>query len=229
MIESLVTLTAAALADSVNPCGIAALIILLMTLVADKKSHKVIVSGFAFIGGLFLVYFLFGLGVFQFLKISFIAKPLHYIIGLFAVYVGGHSIYNYWKKRNECRVCENDTTIKVPSWGGRFFRIISKDITSLPGSFLLGVFVSFIEIPCTGGPYFFALGYLAERTKLALIPYLLFYNIITFLPLIILVFLIYFRVSNVEQAKKWKEKNLLKLQLIVGIVMIILGVYIIFA
>ena len=71
MAVSLITITVAALADSFNPCGIAALMILLYNLVKTGKSHKILTHGLAFIAGVFVVYFLFGLGAFQFLKLSF--------------------------------------------------------------------------------------------------------------------------------------------------------------
>ncbi len=225
---SIVTITAAALADSVNPCGIAALIILLFTLIETKKSYKILTNGFTFITGAFLVYFLFGLGAFQFLKLSFLAPYLHWMIGLLAIVIGGKSIYDYWQRRDECRVCEDDSTFKVPTWGRGFFAKVIQKMTTLPGAFILGCLVILIEIPCTGGPYFFALGYIAEQgSRLSLIPILLYYNFVTFLPLAILVVLVYFGLITIEQTKKWKQRNLLRLHLITGIVMIGLGLLVI--
>lgn len=227
---SLITITAAALADSVNPCGIAALIILLFTLVENGKSHKVLVNGFAFIVGVFLVYFLFGLGAFQFLRLSFLAPYLHWAVGLLAIVIGIKSIYDYWQKKDDCRVCEDDSTFKVPSWGRSFFAKVIQKMTTIPGAFILGCLVILIEIPCTGGPYFFALGYIAEQgSRLSLIPILLYYNFVTFLPLAILIILVYFGLMTIEQTKKWKARNLLRLQLITGIVMIGLGLLVIFS
>jgi cytochrome c biogenesis protein CcdA len=225
---SLITITAAALADSFNPCGIAALIILLFTLVETKKSHKILTTGFAFIAGVFLVYFLFGLGAFQFLKLSFLAPYLHWTVGLLAIVIGVKSIYDYWQRRDECRVCEDDYTFKVPTWGRGFFAKVIRKMITLPGAFILGGLVILIEIPCTGGPYFFALGYITEQgSRLSLIPILLYYNFVTFLPLMILIVLTYFGFLSIEQTKKWKEKYLLRLQLIAGIVMIGLGLLVI--
>lgn len=230
MSVSLITITAAALADSVNPCGIAALLILLFTLVENKKSSKVLINGFAFIAGVFVVYFLFGLGAFQLIKLSFLAPFLHLAVGLLAIGIGVKSIYDYRKKRDECRVCEDDKTFKVPSWSRSFFSKVIAKMTTLPGAFILGAIVILIEIPCTGGPYFFALGYIAEQgSRLSLIPLLLYYNVITFLPLVILTLLVYFGVSTVEKTRKLKEKYMLRLQLVAGIVMIILGLFVIFS
>jgi cytochrome c biogenesis protein CcdA len=223
---SLITITAAALADSVNPCGIAALVILLLTLLKSGRSKKIIFIGFAYVLGLFLTYFLFGLGLFQFLKLSFLAPFLHWAIGLLALYVGIKYIYDYYRKSSQCVVCESETSYKIPSFLRSIYQKLIKNITTFWGAFILGSLITLIEIPCTGGPYFFALGYIAEQ-KLVLIPILLFYNIITFLPLVILILLIYFGFTNIEKAREWRAKNLIRLQLITGIFMILIGIYMI--
>jgi len=223
---SLITLTAAALADAVNPCGIAALVILLFTLLKSGKSHKVILIGFSYITGLFLAYFAFGLGIFQFLKISFLAPFLHWAIGSIGIYVGLKYIYDFFKKESECVVCETETTFRIFKPLQPIWRILIKDITSVWGAFILGALITLVEIPCTGGPYFFALGYIAQE-KLRLIPYLLFYNLVTFSPLVLIVFALYLGLVTIEKTQKWRRKNLLKLQLIMGWVMVILGIYLI--
>jgi len=223
---SLITITAAALADSVNPCGIAALVILLLTLLKSGRSRKIIFVGLAYVAGLFITYFLFGLGIFQFLKLSFLAPFLHWAIGLLALYIGIKYLYNFFKKSSECVICETETSFKIPSFLRFLYRKLLKDITTFWGAFVLGALIVLIEIPCTGGPYFFALGYIAEK-KLLLIPILLFYNVITFLPLVILILLLYFGFTTIEKARAWRTKNLLKLQLITGIVMILIGLYVI--
>jgi len=223
---SLITITAAALADSVNPCGIAALVILLLTLLKTGRSRKIIFIGLAYVAGLFVAYFLFGLGIFQFLKISFLAPFLHWIIGLIALYIGIKYVYDFFRKNSECVVCETETSFKIPSFLRSIYKKLLKNITTFWGAFILGALIVLIEIPCTGGPYFFALGYIAEQ-KLLLIPILLFYNIITFLPLVLLILLIYFGFTNIEKAREWRAKNLIRLQLIAGIFMILIGIYMI--
>lgn len=226
---SLITITAAALADSVNPCGIAALLILLYSLVESGNSRKVLVNGSAFIAGVFLVYFLFGLGAFQFLKLSFLAPIIHWAVGGLAIVIGIKSIYDYQKKKKECQICDGSQSIKPPKIGKSLFVKVLRKINTVFGAFILGCLVILIEIPCTGGPYFFALGYIVEQgSKLSLIPILLYYNLITFLPLIIITILVCFGFSSIEKTKKWKERNLLRLQLATGIIMIGLGLVVIF-
>jgi cytochrome c biogenesis protein CcdA len=53
------------------------------------------------------------------------------------------------------------------------------------------------------------------------------YNLVFVLPLILITFAIYLGFSNVEKAAEWKKKNIKKLHLIAGIIMLILGLIII--
>jgi cytochrome c biogenesis protein CcdA len=62
---------------------------------------------------------------------------------------------------------------------------------------------------------------------MAAIPVLLLYNLVFVIPLIALTLFIYFGLTNVEKASEWKEKNIKKLHLVAGIVMLALGLIVI--
>ena len=49
------------------------------------------------------------------------------------------------------------------------------------------------------------------------------YNLFFIAPLIMVTFLLYFGMSTTESAGKWKDRNIRKLHLIAGIVMLALG------
>jgi len=92
----------------------------------------------------------------------------------------------------------------------------------------MGFVVCLFELPCTGGPYIFILGLLAERTtQMLAIPILLLYNIFFILPLIIITLLVYAGFTNVEKTTEWKERNIRRLHLIAGTIMLILGVIVV--
>ena len=98
---------------------------------------------------------------------------------------------------------------------------------SAPGAILLGIFVAAVELPCTGGPY------LAITTLLArigfnytVLSYLLLYNFIFVLPLIIILLLVYFGMKT-KDIKKWKQNKRKWMRLFIGIVMLILGILLI--
>lgn len=92
----------------------------------------------------------------------------------------------------------------------------------------MGFVVCLFELPCTGGPYLVILGLLAERmTMFASIPLLLIYNLCFVLPLVVITFMIYFGFANVEKTTEWKERNIRRLHLITGIIMLALGIIIV--
>jgi cytochrome c biogenesis protein CcdA len=102
-------------------------------------------------------------------------------------------------------------------------------VTSPLGAFFAGFVITLFELPCTGGPYFFVIGLLAQSESItSIIPTLLFYNLVFVLPLILIVFAVYFGVSSVEKAEAWKEKNIRVLHLIAGIIMLALGLWVFF-
>jgi cytochrome c biogenesis protein CcdA len=85
--------------------------------------------------------------------------------------------------------------------------------------------VTLFELPCTGGPYIFVLGLLAERTsQITAISVLLVYNFFFVLPLILINIAVFKGYTSIESAGRWKEKNIRLLHLITGIIMFSLGV-----
>jgi len=214
-------ITGAAFVDSINPCAIAVLLILLSTLIVTQNKSRALKSGLFFILALYIAYFLLGVGLLGILHLSGVAKIFHQFIGVLAILVGILNIKDFF-----CYGA-GGFVMEVPrSWRPRLQRLL-KSVTSSLGAFMIGFVVTLFELPCTGGPYIFVLGLLAQNfswTKIILI--LLYYNFIFVLPLILITILIYFGLSTTEKATAWKERNIKLLHLIAGIVMIVLGIWV---
>lgn len=218
-------ITSAALVDSINPCAIAVLLILLATLFMSGRKDKVLKTGFYFILGLFLTYFLFGLGLFSTLKLFQFAKYFHWGVGIFTIFVGLFELKTaIWPPKEAKKVCIGGICTE-DSYASRVIGRITTPLTAL----LAGAVISFIELPCTGGPYFFTLGYLAQNcTWSKIIPILLYYNIIFVLPLVAVTWIIYKGYSSVEKTHKIKQKYLNVINGVAGFVMIALGLWLLF-
>ena len=102
-------------------------------------------------------------------------------------------------------------------------KIIGK-ITSPAGAFIIGFIVTLFLLPCTMGPYVIASGLLSEIGIIAALPWLAYYNLLFILPMIAIVFLIYFGFKEVDEVAGWKERNIKKLHLIAGILLFLVGV-----
>lgn len=97
---------------------------------------------------------------------------------------------------------------------------------SIPTAFLLGALVGLCEFPCTGGPYLMVLGLLHDRsTYSAGLGYLLLYNPIFILPLVIIL-LLASHSSLLQKVREWQQQKRASMRWMGGVVMIALGLFI---
>jgi len=216
-------ITGAALLDSVNPCAIAVLLILLTGLLITPNKVAVLKLGIAFIAGLYLAYYSIGLGALKTLELVGLAPILHKTVGIIAIILGLMSLRDaIWYKKEQCWLCEN----KDPkTLRGKLQKMLGSVATPI-GAFILGLLVTLVELPCTGGPYLFVLGLLSNGVSLlkaGLI--LLYYNLIFILPLVIILCLVYFGLTTIEKTTRWRERSARLFSVLAGIVMTGLGVW----
>jgi len=218
------TLIGAAAVDSINPCTLAILLILLTTLLTAGKKNKILGAGIAFTTAIYISYFLMGLGIYSAVQATGLLHGFYYIIIGIAVIVGVLSIRDYFSYK------PGVLAIEIPMrWRPALKRLIG-NVTSIPGAALVGFFCSLFLLPCSSGPYLVILGLLAKTaTRLAAIPLLLIYNFIFVLPMIILTLLVYFGMTSVEQVSAWREKYIKIIHLISGIIMICLAFLLVYA
>ncbi|AKM82417.1 TPA: hypothetical protein DD449_04985 [Candidatus Berkelbacteria bacterium] len=93
---SWVVITSAALVDSINPCAIAVLLILLGSLLTLKTKRQAVLTGLSFVVGLFVAYFLAGFGLFHALTLVGIAKWFHLVVGILAIIIGLSNVKDYF-------------------------------------------------------------------------------------------------------------------------------------
>lgn len=171
-------LTLAALADSINPCALAVLMILLEGLVLIRKS--IVKVGLSFVFGIFFAYFLIGIGLLSSFTVINNAQIFHLIVAILAILVGISNIKDFfWYGL----LFKTEIPLK---WRPKLGQTIQKATQPLI-AFGIGVIVSFFELPCTGGPYLFALGLLkGEVLTSSTIFSLMYYNLLFVLPLLII-------------------------------------------
>ncbi len=206
----------AALIDSINPCAFGVLIFLLATLLSMGSSKRALKYGMIYVLIIFLVYFFAGIGIMEVL--NKVPSILDYVIigaGIL-IFLGALIEIKdfFWYGKG--------VSLKIPSNMKPKIEKISKKGT-LPAIILLGIIVALVELPCTGGIY---LGILSMITinKLSGISYLLIYNLIFVLPLIVMVFLAYKGIKT-EKIQSWVEHKKGWMRLAAGLVMIGLAFY----
>ena len=214
-------LIGAALVDSINPCEFAVLLILIATILASGNRKRALLSGLAYSVSIFISYFLMGLGLYS--VISSFGTPVVFmkIIGGIAILIGLFNIKDYfWYGKV--------FLMEVPlSWRPKMKSLV-RSITGPLSAFLIGFIVSLFLLPCTSGPYIVILGMLGHsETLLRAIWLLLLYNFIFVLPMIAISIGMYFGM-NVEKAEETRNKNLKVLHLIAGVIMVIMGLFLIY-
>lgn len=208
----------AALIDSVNPCAFSVLIFLLISIAAVSSRRRMILVGGMYIAAVFILYLVSGIGlttVFQWSGFSFILSMIGAAI---AIILGVVNII-------EAAYKEEGFALAISASGKNIIENFIRGVT-LPAAFLLGILVGIFELPCTGGVYLAILGLVArDMTFYAGLPYLILYNLVFVLPLIlILVFVVF--VLPPDRANEWRLKHRRLLRLLIGIVMVILGIII---
>lgn len=217
---TLPAIIAAGIIDSINPCAIGVLIFLLTYLVALKNKKLVIAVGLTYILTVYIVYFAAGIGLLTAIASFSVTVFIYYFSGALLILLGLITIFSLIKK-------DSEPVLKIPESAKPTIEKWVKK-ASVPAAMVLGAVVSAFELPCTGGIYLAILALLGQMgLTLKPVLYLLLYNFFFILPLIVIWLLILFASSS-EKIKLWFSKNKTFLRIIMGVGMIVLGIFIVF-
>lgn len=206
-----------ALVDSINPCAIGVLILMISVIMGQKhKVAKMLLLGGLYIFAIFLTYLLAGLGLIYFLsKIPlFITEYLSIFVGLLIIIFGFFEIKDYfWYGRG--------FSLGIPPVFLDTIHRLSKNVT-IPGVILMGAFVAGVELPCTGAPYLAIITILSLNFNLTAFLLLILYNIIFVAPLIVILLLVAGGLQ-LHAVDKWKQDSKGLMRLMIGLLLVGLG------
>jgi len=175
----------AAAVDSINPCAIAVLILLVSFLLGISASRKRLLAiGMIYIGAVYVAYLLAGLGILKFIQVlpfqvEWIQIAAAALLFIFAIL----SFSDAYAATGGQKM-----TLAIP---GVTKPTIQKYLSqaTIFGALIAGVIVSFVELPCTGAVYFGILSLMASTvTFLKGLAYLILYNVIFVVPLLVILF-----------------------------------------
>lgn len=208
-----------AMVDSINPCAFSVLIFLLISIVAAGDRRRVLIVGGVYTAAVFIFYLLSGVGLFSAIHLSGLSFWLSLVGAVVAIGLGLLGVFDTLTHK-EGFVLGIPESKKAVIEG-----YIRK--ASLPAAFTLGILVGIFELPCTGGIYLAILGLMSrDMTLMQGLPYLLLYNIIFVLPLILIILIVAFGISP-ERADAWRIRHRRVLRIVVALVMIAIGVIIV--
>ena len=209
----------AAVLDSINPCSFSILLLTIAFLfsIGAYRSRIVRIGGF-YIFGIFTVYMLIGLGILQTLHIF---NTPHFMAKLGAALLIALGLVNLINEFFPAFPIK----LRIPQIAHRKMAGLMEK-ASVPTAFALGGLTGLCGFPCTGGPYLMALGLLHDKaTYINGLGYLLLYNLIFILPLIIIL-AIGSDSSLLSKVQNWQKQESKPMRFWGGIAMILFGVLI---
>jgi cytochrome c biogenesis protein CcdA len=211
------TVVVTALIDSINPCAIGVLILMITVMLGKKKSPREML----FYGGLYILavattYFLAGLGLIYFLSVIplYVAEYISILVGLFIVFAGILEIKDFfWYGKG--------FSLQIPYEYSQKINKYAENVTG-PGVIFLGAFVAAVELPCTGAPYLAIITLLSQYFDLTALLLLVLYNILFVSPLIVILVAVAAG-AKVSKFKRFKEENKGYMRLLIGLLLVSMG------
>ncbi len=213
----------AALADSINPCAFAVILLLLSSILTRTKSkRKAIYAWLLFALAVFISYFAMWLWLFNALASATNTTVLKRIVWWLWILVWLANLKDYFRYKKIF-------VMEVPlSWRPKMKSIIDRAVSPF-WAFVVWFIVSLFLLPCTSGPYFTILWYLASESanlNSRWYIYLIIYNLIFILPMIAIALLVWLWFKSAEELAELKHKNSKLIHLIVWLLMLGLWIYV---
>src|SRR3989338_8083597 len=211
------TVIVTALIDSINPCAIGVMILLISLMIANSKlKQRMVFYGSLYIFSVFLTYLLAGLGLIAFFQIIplWVSEYIAIVVGTVIVIGGIIEIKDFfWYGQG--------ISLSIPAQRAKEIKQRLEKISAW-GVIVLGAFVAAVELPCTGGPYLAIILLLSQNFNFTAFLLLVLYNIIFVLPLVVILAAVMLG-TKVQDLAKWKQASRAHMRLAIGIVLIILG------
>src|SRR3989344_4158666 len=203
------------LLDSINPCVIGVLLVMLTVLLKTGDKRKVLMNGLAYTAGVYATYLLGGLtllSVFNAVRsIVILGQILYIVVGIFVIIAGILEVkdffwYGLW------------FSLSIPK---RFVGYVEEKVNTIHASLLAAIFfgivITLIELPCTGAPYLAILTLMSQGglNYLTGLPLLLLYNLVFVLPLIAIIAMVYYGFA-IKRFESWKQEHRGTMRLLIG-------------
>jgi len=236
----IITIVSAGLIDGINPCAFAVIVFFISFLgVYGYSRREVIYIGLSYILSVFITYILIGLGLFGFFysmsHFYFIMKFFYYSIAVFCFILSGFALYDFIRYK---KTKENDGLIlQLPLFfkkrinfviGAGLRKKSYTRIIELCGiSLLVGFCVSLLEAACTGQVYVPTIAFILKLPQLRMkaAAYIILYNLMFILPLIIVFALSFLGVSS-KQFNLFLKNNLAMVKVVMACFFLGMGVFI---
>ena len=209
------------LIDGINPCAFATIIFFIsyLTLI-NRKGREILWVGGMFALSVFLTYFLIGTGALKMItSLSFlplVRKIFVLVTAALALILGVVSLYDYlqFKKKGTTK----DAKLQLPPFLKNMIHSAIRKNVRLSNYIIMaavtGFIVSLLELACTGQIYLPTIMFISTipDLKVNALFYLLFYNLMFILPLVLVFSFTYWGTTSAQWAEL-TQKNFGKIKM----------------
>ncbi len=221
-LPTLITVITTAAIDAINPCAIGVMILMMSSiLVSGQSTRRMTLLGLTYTFAVFITYLIAGFGLLFFLSEIplYITEYVSITVGTLIIIAGILEIKDFfWYGKGP--------SLAIPVYFSKKLSGYASNTTFI-GVFFLGVFVSAVELPCTGAPYLAIITLLSQNFDTTAFSMLVIYNIIFVSPLLVILGLVLAGVK-LQSIKLWKQMNRGNMRLFIGLLLVFLGWLLIF-
>ncbi len=209
----------AGLIDGFNPCAFAVLLLFItftmgMLQMQTNYRYGLMKVGSIYISGIFITYVLIGVGILGTISFFSVTHAVGKAAALISMLMGVVVMRDFFMHGSSLLAIPESMHTSINNWIRR---------TTIPGVFGAGVLVGLCTVPCSGGIYLAVIGLLSLQTTLAQgILYLLIYNLMLIVPLVIILLASSNR-AVVDKMMAWQSRNRTRVKLVMGSFMVAMG------
>lgn len=226
----IITIVSAGLLDGINPCAFATLIFFISYLTfVGRKRTEILSVGLGYSAAVFVTYLMIGFGILSFIqRLSFLplfSRVIYILTIAFALVLGVLSLYDYIQLK---RGRPSEMKLQLPDFlKKRIHRTIrerSKSPRYLLAAVTAGFIVSLVEFACTGQVYLPTILFVTNvpSLKASAVSYLLLYNFMFIVPLLIIFGIVYWGVTS-EQLVFFLQKRASSIKLYTSLLFFVLA------
>ena len=230
---SWMTVVLAGLVDGLNPCAFATLIFFISYLtLSGRKDREVIIVGISFTLGVFIAYLVIGLGFYKVLDLlgNILNIVSRWVYGLTALLCIALAVFSFKDVAKARKGKLKDMSLNLPKGlRKRINAVIRKGSGTnryVISAFITGLVISLLELACTGQVYLPTIIFVSSMPELRLraIFYLIIYNLLFILPLVIVFILAYFGTTS-KELTRFLQKRAAAVKIGLGILFFALGAW----
>lgn len=237
---SIFTVIVSGLIDGINPCAFAVIVFFVSFLaVYGYRKREIIYVGTSYCAAVFVTYLMIGLGFFNFLysisNFYSIIKVFYYFIAGFCFVLSLLALYDFFKFKMTKQT--DGMILQLPHFfKKRINQIIGEHLRKkqdegvlslLVSAFVVGFFVSLLEGACTGQVYLPTIVLILKNTNMRALAfsYLIVYNFMFILPLIIIFILSLLGFSS-QKFNNFLKNNMSGIKFLMFLLFLLLGLVI---